>query len=47
MKTLNEFINELIELQKQGKGNYSVIEAEQGCVCYAKVNEEFKEIILG
>lgn len=47
MKTLNEFINELVELQKQGKGNYFVVEAEQGCICCAEVNEEFKEIILG
>lgn len=42
MKTLNEFIDELIELQKQGKGEYSV----QGCSYGMDVNEEFEEIII-
>lgn len=47
MKTLNELIEELIELQSEGKGEYSVIEAEQGCILTVAIEEDFNEIVFG
>lgn len=47
MKTLNEIIIELQELQNQGKGEYSVIDANGDCTLCINVLENYKEIMFG
>ena len=48
MKTLNELIDELIELQNQGKGLYTVIDGRGALEELAvTVDEDFNEIVFG
>lgn len=46
MKTLNELIDELLELQKQGKGEYAVREALHGEPLELLVDDDFKDIFF-
>jgi len=46
MKTLDALIEELLELQRQGKGNYSVIDNEFAEPIEVMVFDESKKIIF-
>lgn len=47
MKTLNNLIEELTELQNQGKGEYSVIDAGAGVELLVTIEEDFNEVVFG
>jgi hypothetical protein len=46
LKTLNDLIVELLELQKQGKGEYCVRECTQGEDVQLNIDDCFKDIFF-
>jgi len=46
MKTLNDLIEELLKLQKEGKGNYSVCDGYLCLEIKVSVYDDVKEILF-
>ena len=46
MKTLNELIEELLVLQRQGKGKYEVVDGYEGEEIEVSVSEYSKQVMF-